>query len=117
MLRTTLFGAAAVLSLAASACQTAVAERALIDDGHVIAQEQCASCHAIGLSDQSPRADAPPLRDVSQRYMFPVLEEELINGIKLGHPDMPKFQFSPGGADALLAYLRHIQKSERDREP
>lgn len=90
------------------------AEEALVEDGRAIAQAQCASCHAIGLRDHGPRADAPPLREISQRYQFPVLEEELINGIHVGHQSMPTFQFSPSGTDALLAYLRHIQRAERE---
>lgn len=81
----------------------------LIDDGRVVAQNLCASCHAIGKNRVSPRSDAPPFREIEQVYRLPVLEEELIQGIKLGHPDMPQFLLPPRGAEALLAYLRSIQ--------
>jgi mono/diheme cytochrome c family protein len=104
----------ALAGLLLSACQhTGTPNEAdLIEDGRVIAQSQCGGCHATGLTDASTRKDAPPLREISRRYQFPVLEQELIEGIKLGHPTMPHFQFSPRGTDALLAYIRHIQVAD-----
>ncbi len=105
--------AAFVLGL--GACQhieDAEDEAALLADGHEIAQTQCGSCHAVGSVDLSPREDAPPLREISRRYQLPVLEEELMQGIKLGHPSMPTFQFSPRGTDALLAYMRQLQLAD-----
>jgi hypothetical protein len=38
------------------------------------------------------------------------LEEALAEGISVGHPAMPQFQFSPEDADALIAYLESIQE-------
>jgi len=81
----------------------------IIEDGRAIAEAQCAGCHAVGAFGASPRGDAPPFRTILTRYRADVLEEELDNGIKLGHPDMPKFQLNPQGASALLAYLQSIQ--------
>jgi mono/diheme cytochrome c family protein len=82
---------------------------AVVEDGRAIAEAQCAGCHAVGAFGASPRPDAPPFRTILTRYRADVLEEELDNGIKLGHPDMPRFQLNPQGASALLAYLRSIQ--------
>jgi mono/diheme cytochrome c family protein len=85
----------------------------MIADGRAIAARQCGDCHALDNSLRSPRSDAPPMRTIGALYSFPVLEEELLNGIKLGHPDMPRFEFPPRGVDALIAYLRSLQTVDR----
>jgi mono/diheme cytochrome c family protein len=105
------------LILAVSACLLAACagqsdaqpQESLVNDGRAIAEAQCASCHAIGEYGESPVAAAPTFRTVLSRYRADVLEEELINGIRVTHP-MPDFQFNPQGADALIAYLQSIQE-------
>jgi mono/diheme cytochrome c family protein len=89
----------------------------MIDDGRAIAVVQCGQCHGLDDATRSPRPNAPPMRLIGRRYSFPVLEEELIQGIKLGHPDMPLFEFPPRGVDALIAYLRSIQQTDRTQPP
>ncbi|KAF0175652.1 MAG: cytochrome c [Hyphomonadaceae bacterium] len=81
-----------------------------IQDGREIAEAQCGHCHAPGPEGDSPRADAPPFRTILARYRADTLTEELISGIKLGHPDMPLFELNPQGADSLVAYLKSIQE-------
>ncbi|HVY85832.1 MAG TPA: cytochrome c [Caulobacterales bacterium] len=83
-------------------------QEALISDGRDIAEAECAGCHAVGTYGDSPNPDAPTFRTVLSRYHSEVLEEELIQGIRVSHP-MPDFQFNPQGADALIAYLKSIQ--------
>jgi mono/diheme cytochrome c family protein len=83
---------------------------ALVADGRDIAEAQCARCHAVGAYGESPDPRAPAFRTVLSRYRAEVLEEELINGIRVSHP-MPEFQFNPQGADALIAYLESIQET------
>ena len=90
-------------------------EAALADtiaDGREVARNLCADCHAIDQNTKSPRPDAPPFNRIEQVYKLPVLEEELIQGIKLGHPDMPQFQLPPRGVDALLAYMHSVQRNK-----
>jgi mono/diheme cytochrome c family protein len=89
-------------------------QAAQIEDGRYVARENCSTCHAIDVRGESPLAAAPPFREIGRRYSFPVLQEELIEGIGVGHPPMPRFQLSPLGVDALVAYLRHIQVRDRD---
>ena len=36
------------------------------------------------------------------------LEEALGEGIVVGHPEMPQFQFSPQNVGALVAYLKSL---------
>lgn len=83
---------------------------ASIEDGRAIAEEQCGRCHAPGAEGDSPRTDAPPFRTILSRYRADTLTEELISGIKLGHPDMPLFELNPQGVDDLVAYLKSIQE-------
>lgn len=80
----------------------------MIADGRAMAEAQCASCHAVGEFGDSPVAEAPVFRTVLSRYRPEVLEEELIQGVRVAHP-MPNFQFNPQGVDALIAYLQSIQ--------
>lgn len=81
----------------------------LVEDGREIAEAQCAACHAIAPYGESPNPAAPVFRGVLSRYRADVLEEELINGIRVAHP-MPDFQFNPQSADALIAYLKSVQQ-------
>lgn len=105
--------AMAALALTACASQQAPsapvdAQTALAEDGRDIAEAQCSGCHAVGPYGDSPNAAAPPFRTVLSQYHADVLQEELINGIRVAHP-MPQFQFNPQGVDALIAYLQSIQ--------
>jgi mono/diheme cytochrome c family protein len=111
--------AAAILAMSAGACATppaplytplSPAERArLIADGRDIAMRHCAACHAVGPTDASPRQDAAPLRIMLERYDSGALAGNLMIGVRVGHPDMPLFQLSPRGADALVEYLYAIR--------
>lgn len=119
MLKAFSSSAVAVLALWTAACVTqsaprfaplAPAERAaLVEEGREIAASQCGACHAVGLRDSSPRADAPPLRYVLDRYDSAALTGNMMIGIQVGHPDMPLFHMGPRGADALVEYLYSIR--------
>ncbi len=74
-----------------------------IANGREIAERKCSSCHAIGRRGASPRPDAPPLRTVFSRYSEAAFDTDFIAGLHVGASDMPKFQFSPLGADDLRA--------------
>ena len=113
-----LLAAAAMFALASCAAQepapapaaAATEQDELAASGRDIAEAQCAACHAIGEYGASPNPDAPVFRTLFTRYQPDVLEEELIEGIRVSHP-MPEFQFNPQGTDALIAYLRSIQET------
>lgn len=109
----------AALALLLCACaapqshNVAPADPGLVDDGREIAESQCATCHAVGTSGDSPNPRAPHFRTLLSRYHADVLQQELIEGIRVTHP-MPEFQFNPQGVDALIAYLQSIQTPARD---
>jgi mono/diheme cytochrome c family protein len=106
--------ALAVLALAACSEQkTSKPQEPKLDpvaeDGRAIAEAQCGRCHATGPSGGSPNPKSPPFRVILSRYKENVLSEELREGIRIGHPDMPEIQLEPQGVDALIAYLKSIQ--------
>lgn len=84
-------------------------EDGLREQGKAIAGDNCASCHAIDATSESPHADAPPFRTLSERYPVDSLQEALAEGIVVGHADMPEFRFEPDEIDALLAFMESIQ--------
>ena len=91
------------------AADTAPTEQNQVDKGAAILLENCARCHAIGVAGDSPNAEAPPFRTLSENYPVENLAESLAEGIMTGHPDMPVFVFKPTDVDAVIAYLKSIQ--------
>lgn len=83
-----------------------------IEYGRELVADNCAVCHAIGGDDDSPRADAPPLRRVLSRYNSEALLIDFVEHIHVGPSDMPDFDFGPKGSDAVVAYLQSIQETE-----
>jgi cytochrome c len=103
-------------ALAVSSCGSA----ARADDGDAakglgILQEHCARCHALGTTGNSPHPQAPPFRDVVERYPVEDLEESLAEGIVSGHPDMPEFTFEPKEINSILAYLNSLKAQENGK--
>ncbi len=76
--------------------------------GQEIAERFCSRCHAIGPEGRSPHQSAPPFRWIVARGNVENLEEALGEGIVVGHPDMPQFQFDPRSVGALVAYLKSL---------
>jgi cytochrome c len=92
----------AVLNLPASAAEDIAA-------GLELVETNCAGCHAIGLEGTSPLAEAPPFRELHQRYDVEFLSEALVEGIMTGHEAMPEFVFSPDEAASIVAYLKSLE--------
>lgn len=76
--------------------------------GRQLAEQRCSSCHAIGVADTSPRKGAPPLRNLYGRYPTEGVRTSFLNGIHVGHADMPTFHLSRSEVEALLSYLASI---------
>lgn len=87
----------------------AASDEDLLESGRGIAETHCVACHAIGVADESPRADAPPLRTVLQNYDAEALAHDFRERLEIGHADMPDYDFGPIGTDGLIAYLQSIQ--------
>jgi mono/diheme cytochrome c family protein len=76
--------------------------------GRKLAETHCARCHAVDETGASPRADAPPLRELKRRYPVDNLAEAMAEGLSTGHPDMPEFTFTPEQVADLLGYLKAL---------
>lgn len=83
--------------------------------GLAILQKDCARCHALGLTGTSPHPQAPPFRDIVNRYPVEDLEESLAEGIVSGHPDMPEFTFDPDQIGGIVAYLNSLKAQEHGK--
>lgn len=79
-----------------------------ITDGHVLVDEYCSDCHAVGATGDSPLAIAPRFRELYLRYDVEDLSESLVEGIVTAHPEMPEFEFDPEQAAAIVAYLKSL---------
>jgi cytochrome c len=78
--------------------------------GFAILRANCARCHAIGKTGDSPLKPAPPFRTLHTRYPVESLEEALGEGIITGHPAMPEFRFDPDQVGDIIAYLKSLER-------
>jgi mono/diheme cytochrome c family protein len=81
-----------------------------VQQGETLARTNCARCHAVGRVGTSPLREAPPFRELHTRYPVEDLGEALTEGIRTGHPSMPEFRFEPDQAQALIAYLKTLER-------
>jgi mono/diheme cytochrome c family protein len=79
-----------------------------IEEGRHVASRECASCHAIDRLSSSRNASAPPLRDVLGANALAFLPFRLTDAMRVGHREMPQFDFDPPTADALVAYIQSL---------
>jgi cytochrome c len=108
MLKTCGIGAAAFAGLLiwSGAIQ---AQEPTTQRGRAFAQANCARCHAIGRSGESPLPQAPPFRTLHERYPVEDLEEALAEGIRTGHPAMPEFALNKHQIRDLISYLKSLE--------
>ena len=97
-----------VALLAASTASRAAADDTDAAAGKAILEKNCAKCHSIEATGDSPLAKAPPLRQVYLKYPIEQLEEGFAEGMGSRHRDMPQIQFSPDQVEAILSYLGSI---------
>lgn len=81
-----------------------------VKQGETLARTNCARCHAVGRAGASSLRVAPPFRELHTRYPVEDLGEALAEGIRTGHPSMPEFRFDPDQAEALIAYLKSLER-------
>ena len=78
--------------------------------GRELAELNCATCHNIERTGDSPFAAAPPFRTIPQKYYPRELEEAFVEGIVVGHPAMPEWEMTPEQASALSAFIASLAK-------
>jgi cytochrome c len=87
--------------------------------GLTLAETNCATCHAVGATGDSPYPYAPPFRTLPLKYDLDGLAEALAEGIEVGHRgarQMPEFVFEPQQIEDLLAYIGSLAPKEPDRQ-
>ena len=78
------------------------------DRGAVLVRQNCASCHAVERSGDSPMTAAPPFRDMGVQYPVRDLQEAFAEGLVTAHPAMPAFEFEPTQIADVIAYLENV---------
>jgi tetratricopeptide (TPR) repeat protein len=80
----------------------------LIAQGRALAEKNCAWCHAIGKTGDSPNPRAPAWRDLYKRHPILALRDPLTRGIGRPHDEMPKFELSDNEIDTIVAYINSL---------
>lgn len=89
-----LYAVLVLAGLAITGMSMAQTDEASIERGHDLARLVCSKCHAIGATGASPNPDAPPFRTLLEKLTLEGIEDELAEGIRLGHQPMPQWEFS-----------------------
>jgi cytochrome c len=113
VMRTTRLSAASLILIGALGLGAFPALAAGADDiaaGRALVETHCSRCHATGDAGESPLAAAPKFRDLHFLYDVAFLSEALVEGIATAHPDMPPFQFDPFQAEAIIVYLKSLER-------
>ena len=91
------------------------AENAQEPDGRELILRNCATCHAVDKIGESTNPMALPFRSLHELYPVESLSEALVEGILVGHPQMPKFRYSVQETRDIIAYLKSIQTDSMRR--
>ena len=75
------------------------------ESGLALARRECASCHAVEATGESPRPMAPPFRLLATRLSGPKLEESLTMVSDLGHGEMPPARLDQAELRVLAIYI------------
>lgn len=92
-----------VAFVAVAVAGTAAAQPA-VNEGRRLAEQWCASCHAIAPGARPPAGDAAP-GFPAIAAMPSTTEMGLRVFLQTPHRNMPNYQFSRAELDALVAYL------------
>ena len=80
----------------------------LVAEGQLLAEKNCAWCHAIGKTGSSPNKRAPRWRDLQKRHPIQALRDPLTRGIARPHDEMPDFDLSDQEIDVIIAYINNL---------
>jgi cytochrome c len=86
----------------------ALADDALLALGKTLAEKNCATCHAVAVSGNSPLRDVAPFRDIAISYKDGELEKAFNAGTISDHPLMQGWRMNPQESAALAAYIMSL---------
>lgn len=106
-----LLGAALILAATPAPSATPVDPVAAAEArGGTFAVQNCASCHAVGRTGDSPRLDAPAFRLFAGRFVPLTLQRRLTEISETGHYAMPPFAIHSDQAGDVAAYLNSLDR-------
>jgi len=105
-------GGAALLAGTGAARAGGDEDPAQIEAGRLLAERNCAACHAVKGAGPSPVPTAPLFSRFARDWPIGQMAEALAEGIVTGHGParMPEFILTPEQIDELLAYLVSVQE-------
>jgi mono/diheme cytochrome c family protein len=101
----------AVLSLS----PPARAEDVSLKAGRQLAVSRCGRCHAVYPTGDSPNPRSPRFRDLGADFPFDGLRVALVQGMIVGHPEMPIQHLTEVESGDLIAYVKSLQKRRGPR--
>ena len=93
------------------------AEDVSLSAGRRLAATRCGSCHAVDMAGESPNPRAPRFRDLGASFPFDGLRVALMQGMIVGHPQMPIIHLTQAESGDLIAYVRSLQKGPAEGRP
>jgi len=78
------------------------------DRGGILVRQNCAGCHSVERSGNSPMTAAPPFRDMGVLYPVRDLQEAFAEGLVTAHPAMPAFEFESAQIGDVIAYIESV---------
>jgi cytochrome c len=85
------------------------AQASSVKRGFEFAQANCARCHSINKSGESPLSRAPPFREFRDRYSVEGLQELLTDSFLVDHPSMPHFELYPDQISDIIAFIATLE--------
>jgi mono/diheme cytochrome c family protein len=84
----------------------------IVARGAQVAQERCATCHAVALEAKSPNHDAPLFRVLSRLYSARDIETKLSAISEHGHFEMPALTLREDEIADVAAYIESLEGRE-----
>lgn len=84
-------------------------ELSAILHGQGLAETNCATCHSIGLTGESPNPDAPKFRTFSSYRSITLIGWELMNEDWGEHRKMPQFKITVEQVRDILEWIKWVQ--------
>ncbi len=88
----------------------------LIAEGKRLSEINCARCHNIEATGESPLTDAPPFREVAQNYDRVEMIDSFMEGLAVRHPLMPDWEVTEPQAEALTAFVMSLGAGAKPNE-
>ena len=85
-------------------------ESAEVMRGRELAELLCARCHAIGPTGDSTNPQSPPFRTLEAKLTLEGVEDQIAEGLSLGHEPMPPWQFSSQQIVDLVSYIASLSE-------